>query len=67
MGRNFPGIFVDTVFVNTCPLFDNFYQSFAKKRPVDVIKRRWKSQETCPNIDVTEVSIEMLIYPYTPV
>lgn len=32
MGRNFPGIFVDTVFVNTCPLFDNFYQSFAKKK-----------------------------------
>lgn len=32
MGRDFPGIFGDTVFVNTCPLFDNFYQSFAKKK-----------------------------------
>lgn len=39
MGRDFPGIFGDTVFVNTCPLFDNFYQSFEKKRPVDAIKK----------------------------
>lgn len=70
MGRDFPGIFGDTVFVNTCPLFDNFYQSFEKKRPVDAIKKgNGKSQETCRNtcIDVTETSIEMLIYHYTPV
>lgn len=32
MGRDFPGIFGDTVFVNTCPLFDNFYQSFEKNK-----------------------------------
>lgn len=70
MGRDFPGIFGDTVFVNTCPLFDNFYQSFEKKRLADVIKKgNGKSEETCRNtcIDVTEISIEMLIYHYTPV
>lgn len=70
MGRDFPGIFGDTVFVNTCPLFDNFYQSFEKKRLADVIKKgNGKSQETCRNtcIGVTEISIEMLIYHFTPV
>lgn len=50
MGRDFPGIFGDTVFVNTCPLFDNFYQSFEKKRLADVIKKgNGKSEETCRN------------------
>lgn len=41
-----------------------------KKGPVDAIKKgNGKSQETCGNtcIDVTEISIEMLIYHYTPV
>lgn len=43
MGRDFPGIFGDTVFVNTCPLFDNFYQSFEKKKTSGRHKKRqWK-------------------------
>lgn len=43
MGRDFPGIFGDTVFVNTCPLFDNFNQSFAKKTSGRHKNRRWKN------------------------
>lgn len=43
MGRDFPGIFGDTFFVNTCPLFDNFYQSFEKKKTSGRHKKRqWK-------------------------
>lgn len=61
MGRDFPGIFGDTVFVNTCPLFDNFYQSFEKKRLADVIKKANKYMYWC-NWDLYW-NVNLSLYP----